>query len=181
MAKEVVWWGCRSKQVIMVAGDWGQSDERVLQCRCSSSNCSCQLWDLTASSQHAHLFIASCLLMAVNCLQAPMCEKGLLSLREMPGRREPQPHAHFLFPLPLPFQYSYITPQVFPLAQSLAAVLEQSGHHCSFTFPGTKPSCITMVCPYSVRSPAALELCLIGIGSFMDRGVPVQSFHPAVL
>lgn len=159
----------------MMAGELGQSDERVLQCHCSSSSCSCQLWDLTASSQHPHLFIATCLLLAVNCLQEPTREKGLLSLKESPSC------IHiFLFPVPLPFQYSCITPQVFPLAQSLAAVLEQSGHHRSFTCPGTKPSRTTMVRPDSVRSPAALELCLIGIGSFMDRGDPVQSFHPAV-
>lgn len=115
--------------------------------------------------------------MAANCLEAPMCERGLLNLRVMTDKRE---SPHLSFPSHCHFNI-LITPQVFPLAQSLAALLEQSGHHSSFTFPGTKPSCVTVVCPYSVRSPAALELCLIGIGSFMDRGVPFQSFHPAVL
>lgn len=105
-----------------------------------------------------------------------MCEKGLLS-RCWVG--EPQTHPHL--PLPLPFQYSYIILQVFLLVQSLAAVLEQSEHHCSVTLPGTKPFCIAVVCLYSVRSPAALEFCLIGIGFSTDTGVPLQRFLPVVL
>lgn len=129
------------------------------------------------SSVHCHLLTNGCRLPPSTYVWKGSSELKIDARQE----REPQPHLHVLFPLPLPFQYSYITPQVFPLAQSLAAVLEQSGHHYSFTFPGTKPSYITLVCPYSVRSPTALDLCLIGIGSFMDRGISVQSFHPVVL
>lgn len=77
-------------------GDWGQSDERVLQYHHRSS-CSCQFWDLTGSSQHTLLFISTSLRTAVNYLQAPVCEKGLLSLRLMLGRRESPSHIH-IFP-----------------------------------------------------------------------------------
>lgn len=128
---------------------------------------------LLPSTLHCHLLTNGCKLP-----RSTYVRKGSPELKS-DDRQEGEPTS--FISLPLPFQYSYITLQVFPLAQSLAALLEQSGHHNSFTFPGTKPSCVTVVCPYSVRSPAALELCLIRIGSFMDRGVPFQSFHPAVL
>lgn len=115
--------------------------------------------------------------MAGKCLWAPASERNLLSLREMLHRRE---NPNFLFSLLLLFQYSYTALQVFSVVQSLAGGLKQSVHHSSFTFPGTKPSCVAVACPCSAQSPAALELCLIGIWSFVDRSIPVQSFHPTV-
>lgn len=166
-----------------MADDKGQSDES-LKCHYCSSSCSCWFWGSyclfpSPSSLHCHLLTNHCRLP-----QSTYVWNGSPEFkRDARQEREPQSHPHLLFPLPLPFQYSYITIwdlQVFPMAQSLAVVLKQ-WHHCSFTFPETRPSCTTMACLYSVRSFTALDPCLIGIRSFMDRGICVQSFLPVVL
>lgn len=146
----------------------------LLYCH-SSSRCSYQLQDLIVHSQQPHLFTVTCLVMDGNCLWASACEKGLLSIKEMLSRRE---NPNFLFPSHCCFSIVSLCRCCCSvsgcLSKAIWALLQ-------LYLSRIKPSSVSVVCSCFAGSPAALEFCLIKNGAFVDRSIPVQICHPAVL